>query len=170
MEQTTMPVNNTFKIIVAFLMLFAASISGWFYIFNLIDGKFSNGITALLSISSTFQSIQSWQPLIHAAQEGYFFSTSPNFNPSSQDIRFLPYLAIWCYGLIQYITGETGQLVFSWLVFPLVSFFFLYRIIRRHLDRLWSTTITLTALFSFSGYPFRHFLTKLLEFDHTVGS
>ena len=117
----------------------------------------SLGKINVISASSEFQSIHSWLPLINAVKSGNLFPSQSNFDMSVQAFLFYPYLTLWLYGLMAWLIGIKGIVVLSTVVFPVFSFYLLYRIFLRQLSELWSIAISLTCILAFSDWPFRSF-------------
>jgi len=113
--------------------------------------------------SSQFQSIFSWFPLIKSAQFGDLFSSQSNLDITTKDFLFYPYLTLWFYGLLSWITGMKGIIIISTIVFPTCSFYVLNRIFSRQLNKLWSLTVSLTCILAFSDWPFRFFLIGIIK-------
>jgi len=117
----------------------------------------------VISASSEFQSIHSWLPLINAVKSGNLFPSQSNFDMSVQAFLFYPYLTLWLYGLMAWLIGIKGIVVLSTVVFPVFSFYLLYRIFLRQLSELWSIAISLTCILAFSDWPFRSFLSGIIK-------
>ena len=117
----------------------------------------------LVSSSSDFQSIYSWHPLIKGVSLGNLFPSQPNINISAQAFLFYPYITLWIYGLMVWIVGMKMVVIISTVIFPIVSFYLLYKIFLRQLTEIWSVTISLTCLLAFSDWPFRSFLIGLIK-------
>jgi len=60
---------------------------------------------------------------------------------------FYPYLTLWTYGFMVWLIGLYGTIIISTVIFPIISFYLLYKICSRQLDKLWSIAISLTNNF-----------------------
>jgi len=117
----------------------------------------------VISSSSEFQSIHSWLPLIKSVKSGNLFPSKPNIDITSSSYLFYPYLTLWIYGLMAWFIGLKGVITLSIVIFPVCSFYLLYRIFSRQLSEMWSIAISLTCILAFSGWPFRSFLAGLIK-------
>jgi hypothetical protein len=62
-----------------------------------------------------------------------------------------------------WLIGMKGIVIVSTVVFPVFSFYLLYRIFSRQLNELWSITMSLTCILAFSDWPFRSFLFGIIK-------
>jgi len=152
---------NSNKVLISTLVITTIILSSW----NLLQWMLgANQIYTTVAVSSSeFQSIHSWLPLIKSVKSGYLFSSQPNIDMSVQAFLFYPYLTIWFYGLMGWLIGMKGIVAFSTVVFPVCSFYLLYRIFSRQLSDLWSIAISSTCILAFSDWPFRSFLIGMVE-------
>ncbi|MBH10762.1 MAG: hypothetical protein CMG74_10515 [Candidatus Marinimicrobia bacterium] len=126
--------------------------------------SFLGSMFPLISItSSEFQSQNSWMPLIKAISHGNLFPEMPHIDLDNSSFLFYPYITLWLYGLLVNLIGLKGIIFFSTIIFPVCSFYLLYRIFHRQLNELWSIAISLTCILAFSSWPFRSFLMNLIN-------
>ena len=76
---------------------------------------------------------------------------------------FYPYLTLWTYGFMAWLIGIQGTIFISTIIFPIISFYLLYKIFSRQLDKLWSIAISLTCILAFSDWPFRSFIVGIIK-------
>ena len=117
----------------------------------------------VISSSSEFYSIHSWLPLINSVQSGNLFPSQPNIDMSAQAFLFYPYLTLWIYGFMAWLIGMKGIIIVSVVVFPICSFYLLYRIFSRQLNELWSLAVSVACIMPFSDWPFRSFLIGIIK-------
>ena len=136
-----------------------------FFIILLFSSWLLSGIDNInvISSSSEFQSIHSWLPLIKCVKSGNFFPALPNIDISAQAFLFYPYLTLWIYGFMAWLIGMKGIVIVSTVVFPVFSFYLLYRIFSRQLNELWSIAMSFTCILAFSDWPFRSFLFGIIK-------
>jgi hypothetical protein len=136
-----------------------------FFIILLFSSRLLSGIDNInvISSSSEFQSVHSWLPLIKSVKLGNFFPSLTNIDLSAQAFLFYPYLTLWLYGFMVWLIGMKGIVIVSTVVFPVFSFYLLYRIFSRQLNELWSITMSLTCILAFSDWPFRSFLFGIIK-------
>jgi len=91
---------------------------------------------------SVFSDLVSWFPLANKVSQGDFFPATMTINGSGTGWGIFPYISLWIHGGLIKLFGVSLSYIIGRMIFSILIFYLVLRLFNRHLNILWSVTLT----------------------------